>query len=62
MAIIFIGQPNTGKSVIFNFLTGAENIVSNYAGTSMEISKVVMDWEGTKVSVFDTRGVLTSSL
>ncbi|MBP8818896.1 MAG: ferrous iron transporter B [Syntrophomonadaceae bacterium] len=57
MAIIFIGQPNTGKSVIFNFLTGAENIVSNYAGTSMEISKVVMDWEGTKVSVFDTPGV-----
>ncbi|MDD4562939.1 MAG: FeoB small GTPase domain-containing protein, partial [Syntrophomonadaceae bacterium] len=39
MAIVFIGQPNTGKSVIFNSLTGAENIVSNYAGTSMEISK-----------------------
>jgi len=57
MAIIFIGQPNTGKSVIFNFLTGAENIVSNYAGTSMEISKVITDWEGTKVSVFDTPGV-----
>ena len=57
MAIVFIGQPNTGKSVIFNFLTGAENIVSNYAGTSMEISKVVVDWEGKKVSVFDTPGV-----
>lgn len=57
MAIIFIGQPNTGKSVIFNFLTGAENIVSNYAGTSMETSKVIMDWEGKKVSVYDTPGV-----
>jgi ferrous iron transport protein B len=57
MAVLFIGQPNTGKSVIFNYLTGAENIVSNYAGTSMEISKVVVDWEDKKVSFFDTPGV-----
>lgn len=57
MAIIFIGQPNTGKSVIFNSLTGAENIVSNYAGTSMEISKAEVDWEGNKVIFYDTPGV-----
>ncbi|MDD3898951.1 MAG: FeoB small GTPase domain-containing protein, partial [Syntrophomonadaceae bacterium] len=50
-------QPNTGKSVIFNSLTGAENIVSNYAGTSMEISKAVVAWEGKKVNFYDTPGV-----
>ena len=57
MKVVFIGQPNTGKSAIFNGLTGAENIVSNYAGTSMEISKVVVNWEGHQIDFYDTPGV-----
>jgi ferrous iron transport protein B len=56
MAIIFIGQPNTGKSAVFNSLTGAENIVSNYAGTSMEISKALLRRD-KDITVYDTPGV-----
>jgi ferrous iron transport protein B len=36
--IVLAGNPNTGKSVFFNFLTGVYVDVSNYPGTTLEIS------------------------
>lgn len=62
MKVVFIGQPNTGKSAIFNGLTGAENIVSNYAGTSMEISKVVVNWKATRLIFMILRGYIHFTL
>ncbi|MDO8056650.1 MAG: ferrous iron transport protein B [Candidatus Hermodarchaeota archaeon] len=35
--IALVGQPNVGKSVIFNHWTGLGAIVSNYPGTTVEI-------------------------
>ncbi len=54
--IVLVGTPNVGKSVIFNFLTGAYVTVSNYPGTTVEISsgktKIEETWE-----VIDTPGM-----
>jgi len=36
--IVLAGNPNTGKSVFFNFFTGMYVDVSNYPGTTLEIS------------------------
>lgn len=36
--IVLAGNPNTGKSVLFNHLTGLYVDVSNYPGTTLEIS------------------------
>jgi len=36
--IVLAGNPNTGKSVFFNYLTGLYVDVSNYPGTTLEIS------------------------
>ena len=36
--VILIGQPNVGKSVIFGRLTGKYAVVSNYPGTSVEVT------------------------
>lgn len=36
--IVLAGNPNTGKSVFFNFFTGLYMDVSNYPGTTLEIS------------------------
>lgn len=36
--IVLAGNPNTGKSVLFNYLTGMYVDVSNYPGTTLEIS------------------------
>lgn len=36
---VLVGNPNVGKSVIFNLLTGKYVTVSNYPGTTVEISR-----------------------
>jgi len=37
--VALVGTPNVGKSVIFNYLTGAYVTVSNYPGTTVDISR-----------------------
>ena len=37
--IAIVGNPNVGKSVMFNNLTGTYVTVSNYPGTTVEISR-----------------------
>ena len=36
--VALVGNPNVGKSVLFNALTGAYVTVSNYPGTSVEVA------------------------
>ena len=55
--IILIGNPNVGKSVIFNFLTGKYVTVSNYPGTTVEVSTGTLSVHGKKFEVLDTPGV-----
>jgi ferrous iron transport protein B len=38
-SIALVGQPNVGKSVIFQRLTGQRVIVSNYPGTTVEVAR-----------------------
>lgn len=37
--IALVGTPNVGKSVLFNILTGTYVTVSNYPGTTVEVSR-----------------------
>jgi len=37
--VVLVGTPNVGKSVLFNRLTGAYVTVSNYPGTTVEVSR-----------------------
>lgn len=37
--VALVGNPNVGKSVLFNVLTGSYVTVSNYPGTSVEVSR-----------------------
>ncbi|VAX29517.1 Ferrous iron transport protein B [hydrothermal vent metagenome] len=55
--IVLVGNPNVGKSVIFGFLTGKYVTVSNYPGTTVEISQGNINLEGNKFLVIDTPGV-----
>ena len=47
--VILIGNPNVGKSVIFNYLTGKYVTVSNYPGTTVEVATGTMMGPGEKV-------------
>ncbi|MFO0751822.1 MAG: ferrous iron transport protein B [Thermodesulfovibrionales bacterium] len=55
--IALIGNPNVGKSVIFGLLTGKYVAVSNYPGTTVEISRGNLLLEGQRILLIDTPGV-----
>jgi ferrous iron transport protein B len=41
--IVLVGAPNVGKSLLFHRLTGAYATVSNYPGTTVEITRGILD-------------------
>jgi len=59
--VAIVGSPNVGKSVIFNALTGARVSVSNYPGTTVEVSRGNMTFQGESVEVVDTPGLYSLS-
>jgi ferrous iron transport protein B len=55
--VALVGNPNVGKSVLFNALTGAYVTVSNYPGTSVEVSRGNANINGAAWQVIDTPGM-----
>lgn len=55
--LALVGNPNVGKSVLFNQLTGKYVAVSNYPGTTVDLSRGVGVFGGGQWSVVDTPGV-----
>lgn len=55
--LAIVGNPNVGKSVIFNNLTGAYVTVSNYPGTTVGISRGRSKVGDETVEVVDTPGM-----
>src|SRR4030065_1941809 len=55
--VILIGNPNVGKSVIFNYLTGKYVTDTNYPGTTVEVATGMMSIHGKKFQVVDTPGI-----
>ncbi len=55
--IVLVGNPNVGKSVIFGLLTGRYVTVSNYPGTTVELSRGNITLRGERFLLIDTPGV-----
>jgi ferrous iron transport protein B len=55
--VALVGNPNVGKSVLFNALTGAYVTVSNYPGTSVEVARGNAILEGEQYEIIDTPGM-----
>ena len=55
--IALIGQPNVGKSVLFQRLTGQHVTVSNYPGTTVEIARGTVR-DDKETILLDTPGVI----
>ncbi len=55
--IVLVGSPNVGKSLLFNNLTGAYATVSNYPGTTVELTQGTAERGGTRWAVVDTPGM-----
>jgi ferrous iron transport protein B len=57
LRIALIGNPNTGKSTLFNALTGMRQKVGNFAGVTVErVEGVYRDAAGARVTVLDLPG------
>ncbi|MBU2227880.1 MAG: ferrous iron transport protein B [Proteobacteria bacterium] len=55
--VALVGNPNVGKSVLFNALTGSYVTVSNYPGTSVEVARGTAAIGGENVEIIDTPGM-----
>lgn len=63
--IALIGNPNVGKSSIFNLLTGLRQKVGNYPGMTVERKTGTLTFEGKKYEIIDlpgTYGIYPNSL
>ncbi len=57
-----IGNPNCGKTTLFNALTGAHQYVGNWPGVTVEKKSGFFEYDGVKVEVVDLPGVYSLSV
>ena len=63
LKIALVGQPNCGKTTLFNVLTGGRQHVGNYSGVTVERHTGVCSWGGVDYELTDLPGAqsLTAS-
>ena len=59
--IVLVGQPNSGKSSLFNALAGYRAVTSNYPGTTVEALEAKITLHGDRVRLVDTPGIYSLS-
>lgn len=59
--VITLGNPNTGKSTLFNRLTGLRQKVSNYPGVTVEQVSGYCDLNGQRIRLVDVPGTYSLS-
>jgi len=56
LVIALAGNPNSGKTTIFNALTGARQHVGNYPGVTVEKKEGLVKYKGQEINVIDLPG------
>ncbi len=59
--VLLVGNPNTGKTTLFNMLTGANEHVGNWHGVTVEEKAKTFDCLGKKMSLVDLPGIYSMS-
>jgi ferrous iron transport protein B len=57
IVIGLVGNPNSGKTTIFNALTGARQKVANWSGVTVERREGYRNREGNRIKVVDLPGI-----
>lgn len=61
LRVVLVGHPNVGKSQLFNLLTGRHVIVSNYPGTTVELTRGKGKLGNKVVEFIDSPGLYSLS-
>ncbi len=59
--VALCGNPNVGKTSLFNALTGLRQYVANWTGVTVEIKKGVRDYKDTQIEFVDLPGTYSLS-
>lgn len=59
--VLLVGQPNVGKSCLLNALVGPHVTISNYPGTTVEITRAGAEFDGTSFVFIDSPGIYSLS-
>ncbi|HSV27465.1 MAG TPA: FeoB small GTPase domain-containing protein, partial [Sedimentisphaerales bacterium] len=61
MTIALAGNPNSGKTCLFNAITGARQHVGNYPGVTVEKKEGIRNYKGRRLNVVDLPGTYSLS-
>ena len=56
ISIALVGNPNCGKTTIFNNISGSQERVGNYSGVTVEAKEASIDYKGYSITVTDLPG------
>ena len=59
--VAFVGNPNCGKTTLFNAITGSKLKVANCPGVTVEKKEGTVDFEDEKLILIDTPGIYSLS-
>ncbi|MGD9202325.1 MAG: ferrous iron transporter B, partial [Chitinispirillia bacterium] len=61
LKIALVGNPNSGKTSIFNYLTGAHQRVGNWGGVTVDVKEGITKSENLKINLVDLPGTYSLS-
>ncbi|MCS6843030.1 MAG: ferrous iron transport protein B [Caldilineales bacterium] len=59
--VALVGNPNAGKSTLFNAFTGARQHVGNWPGKTVDVKTGTVRWDGRPVTLVDLPGAYSLS-
>lgn len=59
--IVFVGNPNAGKTTLFNALSGSFEKVGNYGGVTIDLKQAVTQYQGYTMTFVDLPGTYSLS-